>query len=379
MKFDVPTLARGWLSVAQASANDKDLPTLHKTIALEVYPDGLRLVATDRYILLTAWIPDLADSDEPEMSFLPDRVVVAQDADARGKGLLAYMLSVQARMEKERDRQLQWGELVATIDFDVRLPEGIDPQETLEGLEPTFAVLEVPDMERVWLPVVESMYPDWRGIVGGHEAVVTDTITLHPERLDKLAKVRRFAEGAIEWTFCGAERAALIHWPSSVPHVSGVVMPVRVTFAGEAPTDEPEDTDDVVRCPFTECGFWVDGSEDGDAALSETSQHLGDQHAIHDDDLALRMIHGLEPTPTPTPALDELLVEAIRIVTATQFGSAAMLQRKLRLGFARAGRLMDELEAQGVVGPAKGSQARDVLVRPDQVDEVIASITGGKS
>ena len=168
MKFDVPNLARGWLSVAQASANDKDLPTLHRTIALEVFPNGLRLVATDRYILLSAWVPDLGDTDEPELSILPDRVVVAQDADGRCKGLLAYMLAVQARMEKERDRQLQWGELVATIDFDVRLPEGIDPQETLEGLEPTFAVIEVPDMERVWLPVIESMYPDWRGIVGGH-------------------------------------------------------------------------------------------------------------------------------------------------------------------------------------------------------------------
>mgnify|MGYP002132855720 CR=1 FL=1 len=67
MKFDVPNLARGWLSVAQASANDKDLPTLHRTIALEVFPNGLRLVATDRYILLSAWVPDLGDTDEPEL------------------------------------------------------------------------------------------------------------------------------------------------------------------------------------------------------------------------------------------------------------------------------------------------------------------------
>ena len=181
MKFDVPNLARGWLSVAQASANDKDLPTLHRTVAMEVFPNGLRLVATDRYILLTAWVPDLADADEPELSILPDRVVVAQDADGRGKvGDYSHTCWPSRRAWSERDRELQWGELVATIDFDVRLPEGIDPQETLEGLEPTFAVIEVPDMERVWLPVVESLYPAWRSIVGGHEAVVTDTITLHP-------------------------------------------------------------------------------------------------------------------------------------------------------------------------------------------------------
>jgi len=235
-------LARGWLSVGHASSKDKDVPALNRTLSLEQHPSGLRITATDSYVILTTFVPavDYDTTDEPGPDEAPVTSSVAIDADGRGAGLMTYLTKLAVDYHKTG------GEMPhVKVRLNVRnMSTGPLGGPQLPGLAPLMVTLEVADIERVDLPVYDGKYPTWQGIVSGisEQAQPTKRVALHPDRVAAMAKVAKVhGDALIGWTFCGETAPARVEVLDSAPYVHGAVMPVRWDLWRNAPRiDNPE-------------------------------------------------------------------------------------------------------------------------------------------
>ncbi len=256
LTFDAGWLARGWLSVAQAAAKDKDRPALSKTVCVEFHGDGVRLIATDSYMLLTAWVPckDEGDADPPSIDEAPLRTVVAVDDMGRAKGLFHYLLNL-TRPDAGGDE----AEIPVTLTVGPA-PEITGPALIFDGAGRDCLTIAAEDREALLLDIYEGEYPNWRPVTHGFVGVGTDIVALAPDLVARLAAMAKLhAPSALRWSFGGELKVARVDVEGR-PSITGFVMPVRWTgrdVVGESPTPAAEaevDDRDVVANRVTFSG-----------------------------------------------------------------------------------------------------------------------------
>lgn len=172
LTLDALDFARAWLNVAVAAGENPDETSLYRTVALELYPDGVRLVATDRYLLLHASI------GAPPVDVLPVETIVARDLDRRGRALLAWLYRIAHTSDEPRTVRL------GLRDLD-------DPNTPTLGpdLVPRALTIDT-GRDLCALPILDTAWTVWRDALPDTPIGPVTDVEIIPSLVGRLAKLR---------------------------------------------------------------------------------------------------------------------------------------------------------------------------------------------
>lgn len=348
-EFNAWSLAKAWNSVALAQSTDRDRPTLYRTTLIEQYPEGIRLIATDSFVLLKAWVPDVDNRGavEPAQDVEPEESMVCMDRDRRIQGLMSYAMKQTADDGQETRHTMSM--VLGTV-----RPES---QIQLSGMAQASVSFHFGSEydERIESPIFDGAFPPWKGLWYAHEPAETAMVTFGANGFLRIGKLSALWDKAsIRFVLGGIFGVCKFYVDAPDVNVEGLAMPI-------APADAVPPSAEGIHSTFGEqLEQWLE-------SVAATEEPSGEPHNLDPDSDA-----GDDSDPTVRYRRAQLL-KAARLAIDYQYADEDLLTHQLDVTAQRANELLEALLAAGVL---EALDAAGKLATTAGAAEIVARMEG---
>lgn len=341
--FNAWSLAKAWNSVALAQSTDKDRPTLYRTTLIEQYSDGIRLIATDSFVLLKAWVPDIDNRGavEPGQDVEPETSMVCMDRDRRIQQLMTYVMKQTA--DDGQDTRHTMTMVLGTMRPDTQIQ--------LSGMAQASVSFHFGSEydERIESPIFDGAFPAWKGLWYAHEPAETAMVTFGANGFLRIGKLSALWDKAsIRFVLGGVFGVCKFYVDAPDVNVEGLAMPLRTT-------DAVPPSEEGIHSTFSEqLERWLE-----EVAATEAPSAEPNDDAPADADIGR--------------AQRAQLIKAARVAVDYQYADEDLLIQQLDVTTVRATELLMELLTAGVL---EALDASGKLVAAGNAAELIARMEG---